>query len=127
MIYLYVLPAVEDQQRFLAGIRPLNTFKREYPTHDLVEQYCLGLESLSDIAEYTILDETATTLTIEFDGQPSTFAHTFDSEAEKNAYLDGLRDGDGFYSARAVVSTYEPGEFARIDAMFEGDPPKPIL
>ena len=118
MFQLYVIPTGEDQLAFDAGKKPRNVIKREFATAEERDEYKNGIEDVNDLAEHSIEDETPTSLTIVFDGSDED-TYDFDSEAEKEAYKQGLDDGDGFKSPLVLDGDEDPEEFARLDVMLK--------
>jgi hypothetical protein len=116
MFVLYVLPAGEDQGRFANSLKPLNTFRKAFVTKAEETAYLKGLHSVSDLTGYSIERESATTLSVEFDGEDAVLLE-FDSETEKQAYKDGMDDGDGFVSPE-VIGDDDANRFELISKLY---------
>lgn len=116
MFKLYVIPTREDQLAFDKGKKPGNVLTREFATDEECGEYKNGLEAVYDLAEYSIEDESPTSLTISFDDDEAR-EYNFDSEAEKDAYKTGLEDGEGFETPLLLNSNDDPEEYARLDVM----------
>jgi hypothetical protein len=116
MFQLYVIPTGEDQAAFESGKKPENVLNREFATSEECGEYKNGLEAVFDLAEYSIEDETPTSLTILFD-ESDEQTYDFDSEEEKDAYKRGLEDGDGFKSPLIIDKDDDPEKFASLELL----------
>jgi hypothetical protein len=118
MFKLYVIPTGEDQAAFESGKKPDNVLKREFSTPEERDEYTNGIQAVYDLTEYSIEDETPTSLTIVFDDSDEQ-TYDFDSEDEKDAYKKGLEDGDGFKSPLVIDKDEDPERFASLDLMLK--------
>lgn len=116
MFELYIILTREDQIAFDNGKKPKNVLVRKFETQGERDEYKNGQEAVYDLTEYSIEDETPTSLTISFDENEAQELD-FSSEAEKDAYKQGLEDGDGFASPIILNKDEDPEEYARLDVM----------
>lgn len=103
MKQVIVLPAIEDQMAVDDGQRPENHFLREFATDGEVENYVDGVGAMYDLVEYEIRKEASLSLDVKIGSEKHHL--TFTTEAEKNAYKQGLDDGDGFRAAKAITAS----------------------
>lgn len=120
---IIVVPTGEEQAKIRAGRDPdvANIFTREFATEAEVGSYVKGLDGLPDLMEYEIIKNKGLSVTIEFDGESSTLE--FASTAEKEAYLSGLEDADGFNGP--IHFREEDEEFDALKALIDSAHPRP--
>jgi len=115
-----VIPAIDDQMEVDAGRRPENHFLREFQTAEEASHYCDGVGAVYDLVEYEIRKETPLTLDLRIGGEKSHLK--FKTTAERDAYKQGLEDGDGFRAPRVI--TQDDAEFDEVLALIEPPTPK---
>lgn len=118
MFEIYVIPAGEDQVAFEEGKKPAIVFKHEFATEIEREEYINGLEAVYDLAEYSIEDETPTTLTVIFD-DADTEEFEFEAEAEKEAFKLGMDDGEGFREPLVISPDEDREDFSRLSELLK--------
>lgn len=100
MRQVIVLPAIEDQMAVDDGQRPENHFLREFATKEEAQNYIDGVGAMYDLVEYEIRKEGPLSLDLKI-GSERTHVD-FATTAEKDAYKQGLEDGDGFRAAKTI-------------------------
>ena len=113
-----VLPTGEDHADFKTGRRPNNHLERSFATDAEAKSYEDGIGAVNDLVEYAILKDKGFGLTVKIAGESIDIV--FDSVAEKDAYKQGLEDGDGFNSPRVLLEGSE--EFSSAEALLAPSP-----
>lgn len=102
---VYVLPTREDQMEAESGRPPANWMTREWATEKEAQAYRDGLHQLPDLAQFKILSEDGRAIIYEVDGDRR--EASFATANEKEAFLAGLSDADGFVSPEAYGENTE--------------------
>lgn len=113
MVKLYVLQAGEEQTAFRRGVLPKNCFARDFDTPVIAQSYLKGLRSGR---EGNVIRESHLEMAVVFSGSEDEKLFRFDSVAEKNAFRQGLEDGEIFMES--VVYDEDSEHFQALEAMY---------
>lgn len=117
MVKLYVLPTPEDQLAFAAGQQPRNCFMREFDSEEVARSYLKGLRAGG---ESNVVRESYLEMVVVFGVSENEEVFHFGSLPEKDAFRQGLEDGEGL-AAEPVVHDAKSESFAALEAMFASE------
>lgn len=117
------LPAREDIESFRNGTVPLNHFMHDFSTPAEAGSYKDGVGSMNDLGYHEIISSNGLALEVDFDGDVVTIA--FGTREEKDAYLMGIEDGDGFIEPMVIREDEDPELFTKMLALVNRSSPSP--
>jgi hypothetical protein len=108
---VFVLPTREDVAIFETGGKPGNVLWREFDTHQELACYICGIEHIEDeFDEIDHLERKGKTVIVgRSEGRDR---HDFETEADAEAFMQGVNDADGFHAPKLIDR--EDEGFARL-------------
>lgn len=122
MVRLYVLPSRGDHLALEAGERPRNCLMREFDSPEIAMSYQVGLRAGGGDGS-NVVRESYLQMTVVFGGpddeRPRAGTFNFDSVGQKDAFRQGLEDGDGF--ADPAVYGADAALFGALEALYASE------